>query len=92
MYTAVTDIALPVVFGASGFLAVATLLLTWRHYVQHYHALQAELAQLAETREFALRMSTVEVRELVPLTRRSRVRTMERAPLPRARRAERVAA
>lgn len=89
MLPAVTDFVLPALFLSSGAFALATLALTWRHYGAQFRALRTEMDRLADTREFILRMSTVEVRELAPLAGQSRVRSMDRpapALLPKRRR------
>lgn len=85
MIAAVTDFVLPALFLSSGALAAASLVLSWRHYGAQFRALRAELAGLSDTRELIVRMSTVEVRELTPVTRRSRVRPMDRPAPPAAR-------
>lgn len=92
MLAAVTDFVLPALFLFSGVLALTALAMSWQEYGARFHTIRADLAALNDTREFMVRMSTTEVRELVPLVSGRRVRQQDRPVPARKRPALRAAA
>ena len=92
MLTAVTDLVLPALFLFSGIFALTALAMCWQEYGARFRSIRADLAALEDIREFMVRMSTVEVREVVPLVSGRRVRPQERPVPARKRPALRAAA
>ena len=58
-------------FAATGLFALAAIVSAWRRYGVQFRALRGQLAALDDREEFVVRVAMTEVREFLPVARRS---------------------